>query len=358
MAELARGSVSDRPWGRTLGTLGSRGFTGQLTLAADSKRYQIAFADGAVVGAMSPLASDAAVRVALTGGLISSTQVAEIARRQAAAPGRDEIELLSELLRIGPGQSMRLRRRTIAQRAARTFSVDRGAFVVEDQLSLPVVAGSEIDVRSVIYLGARQNLSEARLAGELAMIGAWFRLQPSAIDDLPQFGFTEAERPVLEQLQGGATLDELEAAGLEARIARAIVYALVSCNACEVAGPAPGRAPAVAVEQLARPGYAPGELAPRRPTGTIPPGGALSSGRGAASAASAAPSRLPSAAGSGGARSRSARRARSRSIAARSSSRIRSPCRSSRAARSTSGPSSTSARARTFRRPGSPASSR
>jgi hypothetical protein len=118
VAELARGSVSDRPWGRTLGTLGLRGFTGQLTLLADGKRYQIAFAGGAVVGATSPLVSDAAVRVALTGGLISSTQVAEIARRQAAAPERDEIEVLSEHLRIGPEQSMRLIRRTIAQRAA------------------------------------------------------------------------------------------------------------------------------------------------------------------------------------------------------------------------------------------------
>ena len=135
MAELARGSVADRPWGRTLGTLGLRGFTGELALTADGKRYQIAFSGGAVVGAMSPLASDAAVRVALTGGLISSTQVGELARRRAAAPERDEIEVLSELLRISPEQSMRLRRRTIAQRAARTFSIDRGEFVLEDQVA-------------------------------------------------------------------------------------------------------------------------------------------------------------------------------------------------------------------------------
>ncbi len=236
MTELVRGSVADRPWGRTLGTLGLRGFTGQLTLAEAGKRYQIAFDGGAVVGASSPLASDAAVRVALTGGLISSTQVAEVARRQAAAPERDEIELLSELLRIGPEQSMRLRRRTIAQRAARSFSVDRGEFVLEDQVAIPIVAGSEIDIRSVIYLGARQNLSDTRLAADLAAIGAWFRLLPSAIEDLPQFGFTEADRPVLERLQRGATLEELEAAGIERRIARAMVYALVSCNACEVAG--------------------------------------------------------------------------------------------------------------------------
>jgi curved DNA-binding protein CbpA len=269
VAELARGSVADRPWGRTLGTLGLRGFTGQLTLAADGKRYQIAFAGGAVVGATSPLASDAAVRVALTGGLISSTQVAEIARRQAAAPERDEIEVLTELLRIGPEQSMRLRRRTIAQRAARSFSIDRGEFVLDDQITVPVVAGSEIDVRSVIYLGARQNLSEARLAGDLAAIGVWFRLQPSAIEDLPQFGFTEADRPVLERLQVGATLDELEADGVEPRIARAMVYALVSCNACEVASAAELEAAGVRPARMPRPVVEPPP--PLRAAGTLPP---------------------------------------------------------------------------------------
>jgi curved DNA-binding protein CbpA len=240
VAELARGSVADRPWGRTLGTLGLRYFTGTLTLTADGKRYQVAFSDGAVVAAVSPLASDAAVRVALTGGLISSTQVAEMARRPSSASGRDEIELLTELLRLAPDQSMRLRRRTIAQRAARTFSVERGEFVLDDRIALSVVPGSEIDVRSVIYLGARQNLSEARLSGDLAAIGVWFRLLPSAIEDLPQFGFTEADRPVLERLQIGGTLDELETDGIEARTARAMVYALVSCNACEVGA---GRGP-------------------------------------------------------------------------------------------------------------------
>lgn len=236
MAELARGAVSDRPWGRTLGALGVRGVTGQLTLTAESRRFHVAFAAGAVVGAASPLASDAAARVALTGGLISSTQVADLARRQAAAPERDEIELIAELIRLAPEQAMRLRRRALAQRAARTFSVDRGEFVVEDRVTVPVVAGSELDVRSVIFLGARQNLPEARLAADLASIGAWFRLQPSALEDLPQYGFTEAERPVLERLRAGITLEEIDGCGVEPRVARAMVYALVSCGGCEIGG--------------------------------------------------------------------------------------------------------------------------
>lgn len=236
MAELTRGTVFDRPWGRTLGSLGLRGVTGQLTLTAvDRKNYEIAFSNGAVIGAASSIASDAAVRVALTGGLISTTQVAELARKQAAQPNRDEIEVIAEHLRLGYDQAMRLRRRTIAQRAARSFSVDKGEFVLHDEITLPAVAGSELDVRAVIYLGARQNLSEARLASELGLFGSWFRLRPEAFEDLPQFGFTEQERPIIDQLLNGASLGDLEAiVGIDMRQVRATLYALCSANACNV----------------------------------------------------------------------------------------------------------------------------
>src|SRR5439155_4437710 len=87
--ELARGTVRDRPWGQTLGALGARGLSGQLTLTADGKQFCIAFRNGAIVGATSPLATDAVVRVALTGVMISSSQAAGISRRIASAPGPD-----------------------------------------------------------------------------------------------------------------------------------------------------------------------------------------------------------------------------------------------------------------------------
>jgi DnaJ domain len=236
VAELTRGTVFDRPWGRTLGSLGLRGLTGQLTLTAlDGKLYEIAFSNGAVIGASSPVASDAAVRVALTGGLISTTQVAELARKQAAQAGRDEIEVISDHLRLGFDQAMRLRRRTIAQRAARSFSVDKGDFVVTDEITLPSVAGSELDIRAIIYIGARQNLSEARLAAELGLFGTWFRLKPEAFEDLPQFGFADQERPIIDQLLNGASLADLEAiVGIDVRQVRAALYALCAANACNV----------------------------------------------------------------------------------------------------------------------------
>lgn len=250
MTELARGAVADRPWGRTLAALGLRGVTGQLALHADGKRYEIAFVGGTVVAATSPLASDAAARIAMTVNLVSSTQVADLARRQAAAPQRDEIELIAEVVKLSAEQAERLRRRVIALRAARTFSIDRGEFVVDSDVTLPATA--ELDIRTIVYLGARQNLSEARLATELAALGSYFQLKDGAADDLPQFGFTPAEAPVLAALRTGGTLAALEAAAaaVDPRVVRAAIYALAASGACEHvppdARPRPAPAPAPA----------------------------------------------------------------------------------------------------------------
>ncbi|HET9621492.1 MAG TPA: DUF4388 domain-containing protein, partial [Kofleriaceae bacterium] len=240
MAELARGTITDRPWGRTLAALGLRGVTGQLALIADGKRFVIGFERGAVVAATSPLTSDAAVRVALTNHLVSSSQVPEISRRQAMAPERDEIDVIAELARLGPEHALRLRRRVIAQRAARTFSCVQGDFVVADRSELAVLDGCALDIRAVIYMGARANLSEHRLASELDQLGSWFKLKPALDDDLPQFGFADTEQPIIERLRDGGSIEELEAFAttfVDARTVRAVVYALASYNACELGPP-------------------------------------------------------------------------------------------------------------------------
>jgi hypothetical protein len=240
MTELARGTIADRPWGKTLGALGMRGLSGQLTLTSEGKQYCIAFANGAVVGASSPLANDAGVRLALTGHLISSTQVAEITRRIAASPDRDEVSVIAEQAKLTSEQAQKLRRRLVAQRAARTFSIERGEFVVHDVVSLPILPGSELDIRAVIYLGARSNLSESRLAIELTQMGGSFKLRPDSVDDLPQYGFSDAEQSVLARLSVWSSVTELQAAHgeLTDHGVHAVIYSLMSCNACESgAGP-------------------------------------------------------------------------------------------------------------------------
>ena len=239
MADLARGTVTDRPWGRTLAALGLRGVSGQLTVISDGKPYRIVLARGAVVAASSPLTSDAAVRVALTGHLISSTQVADIARKQAAAPQRDEIDVIAEQARLQPDQAMRLRRRVIAQRAARTFALAKGDFVVRDEVELSTVAGAELDIRTVIFLGAKAMLSETRLNADLASYGGWFQIRTEAIEDLPQYGFGVDEHEILQALKQGAGIADMEKPGADSRLVRAVTYALVSCNEASAEPPRP-----------------------------------------------------------------------------------------------------------------------
>jgi hypothetical protein len=247
-----RGSVNDRPWGTTLGAIALRRHTGQLTVEADAKRYCIAFQDGTIVAATSPLAADAIARIALTNHFITSTQVPDITRRLAASPDRDEVEVLAETIRFSPEQIAKLRHRVVAQRAARTFSLERGDFVLDDRIALPLVSGVAVDHRHVIYLGVRTNLSEQRLIDDLRQLGSFFVLKPEAVDELARFGFDASAEPVLEALKMGTSLPELEASHREVdpRTAQAIIYSLVSCMACVIPtrtatpqprGPATGR---------------------------------------------------------------------------------------------------------------------
>jgi DnaJ-domain-containing protein 1 len=237
VAELARGNINDRPWGFTFAALGLRGLTGQLNVFADGRTYSVAFDQGAVVGAMSPVANDAAIRVALQSNLVSPSQANDLTRRMQAAlgQGRDEVDVLAEAARLAPEHAARLRRRLIAQRAARTFALERGDFNVQDNYTIHLFPECALDVRTIVYLGARTNVGEQRMAEDLKVVGAWMRLKREAVEDLPQYGFTETEKPVLEKLvRGGNLVDLVGDPDLDARMTRTVIYALACCGACEL----------------------------------------------------------------------------------------------------------------------------
>src|SRR5258706_14026689 len=74
MSVLASGSVTDRPWGMTIGALGPRGLTGEPTLAADGQQYRIALVAGAIVGPYSPPGNGTAARLPVPRKPIPSVQ--------------------------------------------------------------------------------------------------------------------------------------------------------------------------------------------------------------------------------------------------------------------------------------------
>ena len=241
--KVAAGSVLDRPWGQTLGTVGTRKLTAQVNLKTDDgKVYAVAFADGLVVGAMSPLANDAVARVALTNHFISPSQVTEIARRLAAETDRDEVDIVAEVGKLSIEHVEQLRRRLTLQRAARTFAVDRGSFEIEAAITMPQQPGFGISLARVIFHGVRMNLSDQRLAEDLRELGSGYRLKSSVDDDaIAELGIEEDIRGVVGALRSGTTRAELEAAyrEVEPRTLHAMIYALVCTDACDTTGGQP-----------------------------------------------------------------------------------------------------------------------
>ena len=100
MAIVSQGSLAELSAPRLFATLAGRAFTGELVIAAGGRDYQVAWEGGAVVGARSPHPADSAAKIAVTLGVLSSTQAGEVARLLAASPGHDEVDVVAQLARL------------------------------------------------------------------------------------------------------------------------------------------------------------------------------------------------------------------------------------------------------------------
>jgi hypothetical protein len=232
-----RGRVEDRPWGATLAALGLAGRTGQLTLRLPGgKQHAIAFIHGAIVGATSPAAADSVARIALRSRLVTAKRIATV--RRTIRP--DDLAGFAEAVGLAADDAKLLEERVVLERAARTFAVDRGEYAIEQRISIPISIGIEIDIRALVYRGARLVLDGDRLTSELRRFGKRFVLTGEIVE-LSRFGFTEIEQPVIAALRTGTSGPELEAVRreLDPRMVQAVIYALAACGAIRRIAPTP-----------------------------------------------------------------------------------------------------------------------
>lgn len=275
----ARGATIDRPWGATLASLALGGVSCELVVVDSAgQRISIAFDRGEVVDAVSSFAPDRPLRIAQTARLVSPSQ-AGLLRRALAGHRSDEVDAIAAILKWTADEQARLRRLAAFHAAARSFAIDGGHYTIEQPIH---AAGprTAVDIRPVVFHGARMHLSSERLASELRRLGSWFVLKPRATVDLAPFEFTAADQPVLDALRGGTNVAELEAIrrDVDPRRVQAVLYTLTVCEAavaCEPRRPmaSPRRAetllevPTVGGEWEAREGFEAAQLTlPRVPT--------------------------------------------------------------------------------------------
>ena len=221
---VTEGAITDRPLPRTFAAIAARGFTGELIVTSGGREHRVAWRDGGVVGAASPHPADSAAKIAVTLGVLSSTQAGEVARIIAANPGCDEVEVVARVARLSSDMVGRLGRRLVATRAARLFSVDSGRFQLDD--TPPLGAIPPVDPRWILYSGVRAHYTIDRLHREVASLADAITVPADA--DLAAFGFGEGEADVLARLVGARMNLAPSPVGLDARIVEAIALVLLA----------------------------------------------------------------------------------------------------------------------------------
>jgi len=217
--EILYGGVGDRPWGQTLGALWLGELTGHLTVRIGDDELEVVFERGNVVAAVSPYARDSVPAIGVAAGLVPRAEVDGLRRLLAAQLWRDPIEVVAESLGMPAYIALRLRRSVLVQRAARTFALGSGQFIVADLPHSDTATSCMVDTRAVVYAGALRVLDKRALIDQLAALGTRFQLEDHALLDSAQFGFTE---PLPPETVGLADLVD--------HTKRAMMYALVCCG--------------------------------------------------------------------------------------------------------------------------------
>jgi len=195
MAQVATGTIADRPFVRTVYTIAARRFTGDLRLARGNEQYALGWHRGFVVGAKTPVAQ-------------------------------------------GP----------LGPRAAAIFAMPpETTFTLDDESKVPSDSDEPVDPRWLIYNGLKLYYAAPRLDAEVASLATRpLKLAADAGGLLTSYGFEDPDKPVVVTLREPITLEDLIAThrGVDAHRVKAIAYALLATDALEVGQPtaAPSRA--------------------------------------------------------------------------------------------------------------------
>lgn len=265
MAVVARGAVAGQAFARTVYAIAGKRFTGDFALVEHSRRYRVTWRDGLIVGADSANPADSAARVALTAGLLTTTQVAEIVRQRAEHPETSEVALIAEMAGLSDRQRLTLARRALLQKAIRVFALPEASFELSDQASAPDSRDiAPIAVRTFIFRGLSAHYDLARLEAEMAAVaGAHFQLASSdegARRRLAEYGFADAQIACVRHMaRKPLTIEALQSlvSATNRKDILLTVYALLSTDDVKArrkkGASAPTRAPIGAPEPAPRP---------------------------------------------------------------------------------------------------------
>jgi len=223
--------VTDRPFARTVFSLASKRFSGDLIVQDRRSETRVVWTEGQIVAARSASPADGIGRQALTHGLVNSSILGVFVQELAKDPTQDEAALLAQLANLSDAQCITLKHHVLVRSASRIFAFPNASFVVDN---MPSMAADPqlppLDVRWLIYFGLRTHYGLERLATELGVLGSrTVSVSPEAEPHLAAFGFGDYEQHVLAKLRSEPmSLANLLAADLDPNIVHCVVYALVA----------------------------------------------------------------------------------------------------------------------------------